>query len=116
MRVCARAQPARAPGCGWRAAGLLLRAGAGQLRRLLLSAGRAALAVPAALAAWHARVEPQWGARRPARSPTLLAPPPRRRPQVPSRYGERNGGYCRVKAEVQPRRGDNVEMATIELV
>lgn len=37
-------------------------------------------------------------------------------PQVPARYGGRDGGYCRVKAEVQPRRGDNVEMATIELV
>lgn len=36
--------------------------------------------------------------------------------QVPTRYSERNGGYCRVKAEVQPRRGDNTEMATIELV
>ncbi|EFN54072.1 hypothetical protein CHLNCDRAFT_56243 [Chlorella variabilis] len=36
--------------------------------------------------------------------------------QVPTRYGERNGGYCRVQAVVQPRRGDNTEMATIELV
>ena len=36
--------------------------------------------------------------------------------QVPSRYGERNGGYCRVKTELQKRRGDNAEMATIELV
>jgi large subunit ribosomal protein L17 len=36
--------------------------------------------------------------------------------QVPARYGERNGGYCRVKAEIRPRRGDNTEMATIELV
>ena len=35
---------------------------------------------------------------------------------MPTRYGERNGGYCRVKALIQPRRGDNVEMATIELV
>ena len=42
-------------------------------------------------------------------SPTCLV-------QVPTRYNERNGGYCRVKAEIQPRRGDNVEMATIELV
>lgn len=41
-----------------------------------------------------------------------LLPPP----QVPARYGDRNGGYCRVKAEIQPRRGDNTEMATIELV
>lgn len=37
-------------------------------------------------------------------------------PQVPARYGDRNGGYCRVKADIQPRRGDNTEMATIELV
>jgi ribosomal protein L17 len=36
--------------------------------------------------------------------------------QVPSRYGDRNGGYCRVKAEIQKRRGDNAELATIELV
>ena len=36
--------------------------------------------------------------------------------QVPARYAERNGGYCRVKTEVQRRRGDNAEMATIELV
>jgi large subunit ribosomal protein L17 len=36
--------------------------------------------------------------------------------QVPSRYGERNGGYCRVKTEIQRRRGDNAELATIELV
>ena len=27
--------------------------------------------------------------------------------QVPGRYGERAGGYCRVKAELMPRRGDN---------
>ena len=27
--------------------------------------------------------------------------------QVPTRYGERNGGYCRVAPEVQRRRGDN---------
>lgn len=37
-------------------------------------------------------------------------------PQAPARYADRNGGYCRVKAEIQPRRGDNTEMATIELV
>jgi len=36
--------------------------------------------------------------------------------QVPGRYGDRNGGYCRVKNEIQRRRGDNAEMATIELV
>lgn len=36
--------------------------------------------------------------------------------QVPSRYGDRNGGYCRVQTEIQKRRGDNAEMATIELV
>lgn len=36
--------------------------------------------------------------------------------QAPARYADRNGGYCRVKAEIQPRRGDNTEMATIELV
>ena len=41
---------------------------------------------------------------------------PVRLPQVPARYAERPGGYCRVKAEIQPRRGDNVEMATLELV
>lgn len=35
---------------------------------------------------------------------------------APSRYGERNGGYCRVKTELVRRRGDNAEMATIELV
>lgn len=34
----------------------------------------------------------------------------------PKRYAERNGGYCRVKKEVRNRRGDNAEMATIELV
>ena len=42
--------------------------------------------------------------------------PPPARLQVPTRYGDREGGYCRVKAEVQRRRGDNTEMATIELV
>lgn len=36
--------------------------------------------------------------------------------QAPSRYAEREGGYCRVKSEIQKRRGDNAEMATIELV
>lgn len=43
-------------------------------------------------------------------------PLPPKPAQVPARYGDRNGGYCRVKAEIQPRRGDNTEMATIELV
>eukprot|EP01041_Mallomonas_annulata_P003177 gene3177-6268_t len=36
--------------------------------------------------------------------------------QVPTRYGERNGGYCRVIKEDLPRRGDNADMAIIELV
>ena len=36
--------------------------------------------------------------------------------QVPARYNERNGGYCRVKTEIQKRRGDNADMAIIELV
>jgi large subunit ribosomal protein L17 len=35
--------------------------------------------------------------------------------QVPSRYGERSGGYTRVLHTVR-RRGDNAEMAIIELV
>lgn len=35
---------------------------------------------------------------------------------VQERYGDRNGGYCRVKAEPFTRRGDNTEMAIIELV
>ena len=35
--------------------------------------------------------------------------------QVPSRYGNRSGGYTRVLPTV-PRRGDNAEMAIIELV
>ena len=35
---------------------------------------------------------------------------------VKERYGDRNGGYTRVKAEPFTRRGDNTEMATIELV
>lgn len=35
--------------------------------------------------------------------------------QAPSRYGERNGGYTRVLPTVR-RRGDNAEMAIIELV
>jgi large subunit ribosomal protein L17 len=35
---------------------------------------------------------------------------------APERYGERNGGYTRVKAEPYLRRGDATEMAIIELV
>lgn len=35
---------------------------------------------------------------------------------APSRYNERDGGYCRVVTEIQRRKGDNAEMATIELV
>jgi large subunit ribosomal protein L17 len=35
---------------------------------------------------------------------------------APARYGERNGGYTRVKAEPYLRRGDATEMAIIELV
>jgi large subunit ribosomal protein L17 len=36
--------------------------------------------------------------------------------QAPTRYNERNGGYCRVTTEIQKRRGDNAPMATLELV
>jgi large subunit ribosomal protein L17 len=36
--------------------------------------------------------------------------------EAPKRYGERNGGYCRVTTLIQRRRGDNAELATIELV
>ncbi|KAK3283981.1 60S ribosomal protein L17 [Cymbomonas tetramitiformis] len=35
--------------------------------------------------------------------------------EVPERYGERNGGYCRVLRTLN-RRGDNAPMAIIELV
>ena len=35
---------------------------------------------------------------------------------APERYGDRNGGYCRVIREELPRRGDSAQMATIELV
>lgn len=35
---------------------------------------------------------------------------------VQERYGERNGGYTRIKSEPMLRRGDATEMAVIELV
>lgn len=35
--------------------------------------------------------------------------------QVPSRYGDRQGGYTRI-LQTMRRRGDNAEMAIIELV
>ncbi|MBD2314210.1 50S ribosomal protein L17 [Desertifilum sp. FACHB-1129] len=35
--------------------------------------------------------------------------------QAPNRYGDRNGGYTRILPTVR-RRGDNAEMAIIELV
>lgn len=35
---------------------------------------------------------------------------------VPTRYGERPGGYTRITPEPRLRRGDAAEMATIELV
>lgn len=36
--------------------------------------------------------------------------------QAPERYGERQGGYCRVLREEFRRRGDNAQMAIVELV
>lgn len=36
--------------------------------------------------------------------------------EAPSRYGERQGGYCRVIKEDRPRRGDCAPMSVIELV
>lgn len=36
--------------------------------------------------------------------------------QVPERYSERNGGYCRVVPEYKRRRGDGTELVSIELV
>jgi large subunit ribosomal protein L17 len=35
---------------------------------------------------------------------------------APERYNDRQGGYCRVIREDQPRRGDAAQMAIIELV
>ena len=35
---------------------------------------------------------------------------------VPARFGERDGGYCRVVTKERVRRGDCAEMATIELM
>jgi large subunit ribosomal protein L17 len=35
---------------------------------------------------------------------------------APERYGDRQGGYCRVIKEDLPRRGDSAQMAIVELV
>ncbi|CAD7695638.1 unnamed protein product [Ostreobium quekettii] len=36
--------------------------------------------------------------------------------KVPERYGDRNGGYCRVTPEYKRRQGDGTELYSIELV
>lgn len=36
--------------------------------------------------------------------------------EAPTRFQDRKGGYCRVIAEPQARRGDAAPMAAIELV
>ncbi|CAG9466409.1 unnamed protein product [Pedinophyceae sp. YPF-701] len=36
--------------------------------------------------------------------------------EAAKRYADRNGGYCRVVRDLRNRRGDNAEMAFIELV
>jgi len=73
------------------------------------------------------------GPPRPRGRATAARPPPSPRPQMeafvydkelvasvfeeaPKRYADRNGGYCRVVRDPRRRRGDNAEMATIELV
>ena len=35
---------------------------------------------------------------------------------APDRYGDRQGGYCRIIREDLPRRGDSAQMAVVELV
>lgn len=36
--------------------------------------------------------------------------------EAPARYAERQGGYCRVISQIARRRGDNAEMAVLELM